>query len=228
MGNSRQKRGLRLGVVGMVLCMVADWLLDVMPEGNVSNMLVESGWVELPMWRFEASILIAAAIIPLFWLGMREMKELLRAKCRTAGDRRISRLFDAGAMAGVMGFLFVHIMCCLMPVIFKCAYAAGMDFDAASALTNQVGAYIYVPFFAYYLAADLSVSAAWVYFALKGRLGSSRWAALCCPVVTLILGQLFHLLPWPVGEIGVAFETLGYVLLMAMGLRLCEAAENLG
>jgi len=137
----------------------------------------------------------------------------------------MSRLFDAGAMAGVMSFLFVHIMCCLMPVIFKCASAAGMDFDAASALTNQVGAYIYVPFFAYYLAADLSVSIAWIYFALKGRLGLSRWAALCCPVVTLILGQLFHLLPWPVGEIGVAFETLGYVLLMAMGLRLCETPK---
>lgn len=42
------------------------------------------------------------------------------------------------------------------------------------------------------------------------------------PVVTLVFGQLFHLLPWPVGEIGVAFETMGYVLLMAMGLRLCR------
>ena len=93
---------------------------------------------------------------------------------------------------------------------------------AASALTNQVGVYIYVPFFAYYLAADLSVSIAWIYFTLKGRTGLSRWAALCCPVATLVFGQLFHLLPWPVGEIGVAFESLGYVLLLAMGLRLCE------
>lgn len=128
-------------------------------------------------------------------------------------------------MAGVMGSLFFHIMCCLTPVIFKCAYAAGMNFDAASALTNQVGMYVCIPFFAYGLATDLSVSIAWVYFTLKGRLGLSRWAALCCPVVTLILGQLFHLLPWPVGEIGVAFETMRYVLLMAMGLRLCETPK---
>lgn len=222
MEDRKQKRGLRLGVLGMVLCMVADWLLDVMPAGNVSNVLVESGWVEMSMWRFEASILLAAAIIPLFWLGIREMKELLRNRCQTEGDRKMSRLFDAGTMAGVMSFLFVHIMCCLMPVIFKCASAAGMDFAAASALTNRVGVYIYVPFFAYYLAADLSVSIAWIYFALKGRLGLPKWAALCCPAVTLVFGQLFHLLPWPVGEIGAAFETLGYVLLMAMGLRLCR------
>lgn len=222
MEERKRRRNLRLGVLGMVLCMAADWLLDVMPAGNVSNVLVESGWTEMSMWRFEASILLAAAIIPLFWLGIRDMKELLRSRCQTEGDRKMSRLFDIGAMAGVMGFLFVHIMCCLMPVIFKCASAAGMDFDAASALTNQVGVYIYVPFFVYYLAADLSVSIAWIYFALKGRLGLSRWAALCCPVVTLVFGQLFHLLPWPVGEIGVAFETMGYVLLMAMGLRLCR------
>lgn len=72
----------------------------------------------------------------------------------------MSRLFDIGAMAGVMGFLFIHIMCCLMPIILKCASAAGMDFAAASTLTNQVAIYIYAPFFAYCLAADLSVSAA--------------------------------------------------------------------
>lgn len=100
----------------------------------------------------------------------------------------MSRLFDIGAMAGVRGFLFIHIMCCLMPIILKCASAAGMDFAAASALTNQVAIYIYAPFFAYYLAADLSVSAAWVYFVRKGRLGLSKWAVVCCPIATLISG----------------------------------------
>lgn len=100
-----------------------------------------------------------------------------------------------------------------------------MDFVAASALTNQVGVYIYVPFFAYYLAADVSVSIGWIYFVLKSRLGLPGWAALCCPIAALVLGQMFHLLPWPLGEIGVAFETMGYVLLMAMGLRLCETPK---
>lgn len=217
-----RKRNLRLGMLGMVLCMAADWLLDAKPAGNVSDMVVESGWVEMSLWRFEASILIAAAIIPLFWLGIREMKALLKDRCQTKGDRKMSRLFDIGAMAGVMSFLFIHIMCCLMPIIFQCASAAGMDFAAASALTNQVAIYIYVPFFAYYLVADLSVSAAWVYFVWKGRLGLSKWAVVCCPIATLILAALCHLLPWPVSEIGVAFETLGYVLLLAVGLRLRE------
>lgn len=217
----KQIRDLRLGIAGMVLCMAADWLLDVKPAGNVSDLVVESGWTEMSLWRFEASILIAAAIIPLFWLGIREMKELLKARCQTDGDRRMSRLFNAGAMAGVMGFLFIHIMCCLMPVIFKCAFAAGMDFNAASALTNRVGLYLYVPFFAYYLAADLGVSIAWVYFVWKGRLALPKLAALCCPAATLILAELFHYVPWPVSQIGAAFETMGYVLLMAMGLRLC-------
>nr|WP_326184592.1 DUF6796 family protein [uncultured Oscillibacter sp.] len=217
----RQKRGLRLGVLGMALCMAADWLLDVKPAGSVSDMVVESGWLEMSLWRFEASILIAAAIIPLFWLGIREMKALLRAKCQTAGDRRMSRLFDIGAMAGVISFLFIHIMCCFVAIIFKCAYAAGMDFAAAAALTNETAVYMYIPFFAYYFTADLSVSIAWVSFVLKGRLGLPKWAALCCPIAGLTLAELFHFVPWPVSQLGAAFETMGYVLLMAMGLRLC-------
>lgn len=215
----KQKHNLRLGVLGMGLCMVADWLLDVKPAGSVSDMVVESGWLDMSMWRFEASILIVAAIIPLFWLGIREMKALLKARCQTGGDRKMSCLFDIGAMAGTMGFLFIHIMCCFVAIIFKCAYAAGMDFAAASALTNTTAMYMYIPFFVYYFVADLSVSIAWVYFVLKGRLGLSKWAALCCPIVTLLLAELFHYVPWPVGQIGVAFETMGYVLLMAMGLR---------
>lgn len=218
----KQARSLRLGVLGMVLCMAADWLLDVKPAGNVRDMVVESGWTEMSMWRFETSILIAAAIIPLFWLGVREMKALLRARCQTAGDRRMSRLFDAGAMAGVMGFLFIHIMCCLLPIIFKCAYAAGIDYAAASALTNRVALYVYAPFFAYYLAADLGMSAAWVYFVCRGRLALPKWAALCCPLAALVLTEAFHAVPWPIGQIGVAFETMGHALMMVMSLRLCR------
>lgn len=219
---SMQKRNLRLGVLGMALCMAADWLLDVKPAGSVSNVVVESGWLDMSIWRFEASILIVAAIIPLFWLGIREMKALLRAMCQTDGDRKMSCLFNIGAMAGVISFLFIHIMCCFVAIIFKCAYAAGMDFAAASALTNETAMYMYIPFFVYYFAADLSVSIAWIYFVLKGRLGLPKCAALCCPVATLILAELFHFVPWPVSEIGVAFETMGYVLLMSMGLRICE------
>lgn len=71
-------------------------------------------------------------------LGIREMKALLKARCQTGGDRKMSCLFDIGAIAGTMGFLFIHIMCCFVAIIFKCAYAAGMDFAAASALTNTV------------------------------------------------------------------------------------------
>lgn len=216
----KQKRNLRLGVLGMGLCMVADWLLDAKPAGSVSDMVVESGWLDMSMWRFEASILIVAAILPLFWLGIREMKALLKARCQTGGDRKMSCLFDIGAMAGTMGFLFIHIMCCFVAIIFKCAYAAGMDFAAASALTNTMAMYMYIPFFVYYFVADLSVSIAWIYFVLKGRLGLSKWVALCCPIVTLLLAELFHYVPWPVSQIGVAFETMGYVLLMAMGLRI--------
>lgn len=222
MPHKKQKRNLRLGVLGMILCMAADWLLDVKPAGNVSSGVVESGWPEMSMWRFEASILTAAAIIPLFWLGIKTLMELIQDRCRTNTDRHMYRLFRAGAMAGTMAFLFVHIMCCLMPIIFKCSMSAGLDLTAASELTNQVGLYIYVPFFAYYIAADLGTSAAWIWLVLKGRLGLPKWASLCCPVVTLVLGWVTHLLPWPASEAGVAFETMGYVLMMAAGLRLCR------
>lgn len=40
MEDRKRKRGLCFGVLGMVLGMAADWLLGVMPAGNVSNVLV--------------------------------------------------------------------------------------------------------------------------------------------------------------------------------------------
>lgn len=93
MPHKKQRRNLRLGVLGMVLCMAADWLLDVKPAGNVSSGVVESGWPEMSMWRFEASILIAAAIIPLFWLGSKTLMELILQHCRTNTDRHMECSF---------------------------------------------------------------------------------------------------------------------------------------
>lgn len=54
MEDRKRKRGLCFGVLGMVLCMAADWLLDVMPAGNVSNVLV---WNPVGLARMGGAVL---------------------------------------------------------------------------------------------------------------------------------------------------------------------------
>lgn len=51
--------------------------------------------------------------------------------------------------------------------------------------------------------------------ARNGRLFDiSAGAALCCPVFGLLLAELFHFVPWPAGEFGVAFESMGHMLML--------------
>lgn len=60
--NIRRKHALFLGIVGNVLYMIGDWLIDAFGPGNVEvGLLGESNWVSMPMWRFDASLLLGAA-----------------------------------------------------------------------------------------------------------------------------------------------------------------------
>lgn len=69
--NIRRKQALFLGIVGNVLYMIGDWLIDAFGPGNVEvGLLGESNWVSMPMRRFDASLLLgAAASVRMIWLG---------------------------------------------------------------------------------------------------------------------------------------------------------------
>ena len=62
MEKEKQKRAMLAGIAAMALFMIGDWLLDVKGSGNKEvGLFVNSNWPAMSMWRFEVSILLAAA-----------------------------------------------------------------------------------------------------------------------------------------------------------------------
>jgi len=225
---SKLTNRLILGIVSFILFMIGDWLLDMKGAGNVTTGIVDSDWVSMSMWRFEASILLAAVAMPIYWVGIHAAKEIVTEglKNGTKWDKRMSKMFCIGANAGLMSFLFIHIMCCLFPIVFKCIYAETGDSLMAANLVNQSAAYIMIPFAAYYVVADGCISAGWIYMAWTGKLNLKKWQILFCPLCTLLIGFVLKLIPI-LEPITGAFESLGTLLIMcALCCSVQKAASN--
>ena len=215
------KRYMLIGFVSMLFFMVADWLLDVMGAGNEEiGVLVNSNWSQMAIWRFEASIVIASVAMPFYWLGIREFRKIIGKKCE--GESGICRgmgwLFGISSMAGVIGFLYMHVMCCLFPIIFKIVDGTVQNVEVSAEITNQIGNYVYPSFFTYYIIADLGITIALIYFIMKGKLNVPKIAVLCNPVAGVVLSMVLEVVPIAVlHDVKVAFESMGYVFMFLMG-----------
>ena len=217
----KRKRNLLLGVLGCALFMVGDWLLDMKGAGNVSIGFVESNWVNMSMWRFEVSILLGALGTPLYWCAAREMIAIFAERCgKSKMDSTMQRVFSVGAASAVLSWVFIHIMCCMLPVIFKCTYAVFPDTEAVTGVVNHLATYITVPFFAYFIAADGCLSVAWIYMMWNRKIDCSRWAVLCCPLFTLVLAHIVNYIP-VLDQLTGAFESMGHLLMLGT-VWLCE------
>lgn len=64
-----------LGLIGGVLCAIADMLLDLKGKDNQKlgkNGLVDSKWEYMSEWRFKVSILVVMIAVPLYAMGLWE------------------------------------------------------------------------------------------------------------------------------------------------------------
>lgn len=225
----KRKINLIIGIIAMGVCMIGDWLFDIKGPSSVSHGIVESGWLNMSMWRFEASILIGAAVIPIYYFGIREMMNMFSEISTSSSHtcQKFSKMFNVAAMAGVISFVFIHITCCLIPIIFKCIYAGVPNFKLVTEIVNKLAIYIYVPFFIYYLIADVGISISFIYMVITGKLNVPKWAIICCPLGTIILDLLLKLIPWyPIQAVTVAFETFGYVLMLLSAYVHCRKQEQ--
>ena len=83
----------------------------------------------------------------------------------------MNRLFQISSVAGLISVFFIHVMCCLLPIIFKTVYGQGNTFEQAAEITNQVGMYIIIPFMVYYLIMDVGMSIVIIYLIVTRRFG---------------------------------------------------------
>lgn len=135
----------------------------------------------------------------------------------------MNRVFQISSAAGAVSVLFIHIMCCLMPVIIKTGYGLEMTFEQAAELTNQVGMYILVPFMVYYLVADIGMSVVIVYLIFTGRFALPKRMAVFQPAGGLLLSEIFMRIPFVwCNDLAVAFESMGHLLMFLAAFLLLQ------
>ena len=175
----KNKRALVLGIVSMALFMIGDWLLDVKGSGNEEvGVFVNSNWPKMSMWRFEMSILLTAVAMPLYWIGLMKLGEIVADACKRKPQGHalgMNRLFQISSVAGLISVFFIHVMCCLLPIIFKTVYGQENTFEQAAEITNQVGMYIIIPFMVYYLIMDVGMSIVIIYLIVTRRFALPKW-----------------------------------------------------
>ena len=198
-----------LGMLGTCLFMIGDWLLDMKPIDNITNGVVESGWIYMSMWRFEASIILGAFAVPLWFLGLLSVGKAIQNKHKRTGD-----IYLFGAIVGSLGGLFIHTFCNLLPIVFKIFYANNHDMSLTTDLVNCISNYIMIPFCLYFAILELFTAIPFIYAIVSSNLKISKWYALCNPIVTIFLSKIMDHIPfYPINAVTGAMESLGHFLM---------------
>ena len=173
-----------LGIAGGVLCAVGDMLFDLKGKGNEklgTSGNIDSNWLKMPYWRFNASILVAFlgdALIGFgFYALVSQMKDV------SSGMAAVTAVC---AYVSVIAGFFIHTVLCIQPIIYKKI----METDNFKLADDTLEAYykaVIPPFLIGYLFM-LVVAICVVAAILKGFLDVPRWFVLLNPFVFLLIG----------------------------------------
>ena len=218
MKSSKSKLIFYIGAFGMLLFMIADWLLDAAGAGDEEiGLIAHSNWPQMAMWRFAASATLAlVALLPVFFasneaIKMTRKNEVLYA---TKPGRFWGNAFCLGHILLLTYGVGFHIILCIYPLFFKTLNSMGMDVQAAADAVNKTGSYTIIQLMIVYLICDIGVSVAWYYMIFIGKLNLSKWALLCCPLSTILVDFPLKLIPLQFfKDFTVAFESFGWLLM---------------
>ena len=178
-----------IGIIGGLLCAVADLLLDLKGADNkkLGKMkIIDSKWSEMGHFRFVWSGILVMFAVPMYTCGfMALMLQLhkINAVCAIG----LTIMFLCGAMGGFM----IHIFLCLMPTIYK-KIIEKRDVELAESVIESVFRQIYVPFFTLYTMLVVLPAIAIMVLIVTGILPLPLWCVLLNPLVIQIIGLMFR------------------------------------
>lgn len=106
-----------IGLVGGLLSAIADMLLDIKGKDNIkcgSMKIIDSNWIEMPAWRFVASILLVMFGVPMYSLGIISLGNQIGIENEALGEA-----LKLSMLIGAMGGFFIHTLLCVIPIIYK-------------------------------------------------------------------------------------------------------------
>ncbi|MDR1531368.1 MAG: hypothetical protein LBS62_04160 [Clostridiales bacterium] len=181
-----------IGLCGGLLCAIADILLDLKGKGNKKygpGGILDTNWEKMALWRFKASIWIAAAAVPMYLMGCVALyRQIARGSAVTAD------IFGICAVIGSCGTMFIHATLCYFPIMSKTLSAEKVPPEAAGKTVNALFSAIIVPFIALWLLLVAGLSGIVIYAILTGALLLPWGFILLTPICLVLLGMLLRLI----------------------------------
>lgn len=178
-----------IGIIGGMLCAVADLLLDLKGSDNqkLGKMkVIDSKWKEMSHARFVWSDILAMFAVPMYSCGfVALMLQLNKTNARLSIGMTI--LFLCGAMGGFM----IHTFLCLVPTIYQKVMKKA-DFELAEDIIGGTFKQIYVPFFVLYIMLVILPAIIIMGLIVCKILPLPLWCVILNPLMFQIIGFLFR------------------------------------
>ena len=178
-----------IGIIGGMLCAVADLLLDLKGYDNkkLGKMkVIDSKWAEMSHGRFVWSDILAMFAVPMYTCGfVALMIQLNKIKAELSIGMTI--LFLCGAMGGFM----IHTFLCMMPTIYQKIMKRDY-YELAEDVIEGVFRQIYVPFFVLYCMLVIFPALIVMVLIGFGVIALPLWCIILNPLVFQLIGMLFR------------------------------------
>lgn len=174
-----------IGVIGGLICVIADILLDTKGKDNVKigrKKIMDSNWVKMKNCRFVASIIIVMFGVPMYSMGIISLGNQIGIYNEPLGS-----VLKLTILIGAMGGFFIHTFVCVIPIIYK-EIIRDNNFDLAERVINKAFNAVSVPFGILYLILILGPTTIVCYSIITGLLNVPNWFVFLNPVVFQLVG----------------------------------------
>lgn len=175
-----------IGIVGGLLCAIADLLLDLKGPNNIKNGIIDSEWENMSHWRFVISGILAMFAVPMYSCGFVALMNKM-----TESYQLFPGVLSAIFLIGAMGGFMIHIFLCLQPTIYQ-KLSVRSERELAKELIYDLFAQIYIPFFTLYCMLVIVPSIVVMGLIINGILILPVWCLALNPLVFQVIGLLLR------------------------------------
>lgn len=175
-----------IGLCGGVLCAIADILLDLKGKGNEKygpGGVMDTNWDKMALWRFKASIWMAAIAVPMYLMGIVAMYRQL-----AQGNVIVANVFGICAVVGSCSTMFIHATLCYLPIISKTLTAEKVSQETIGKTVHALYKAFLVPFLVFWLLLVAGLSGIVIYAILTNVLLISWGFVFLTPLSLVIIG----------------------------------------